>query len=85
MRKNNNNYKFVDSLIINDATYIDYLERLKKVALSIFEWVNLPSSMNARWLERSLYYNGQCALLKDKKYGFINTNCSEVVLCQSNR
>lgn len=76
MRKNNNNYKFVDSLIINDATYIDYLERLKKVALSIFEWVNLPSSMNARWLERSLYYNGQCALLKDKKYGFINTNCS---------
>lgn len=78
MKKNNylNNYKFVDSLLVNDATYIDYLERLKKVALSIFEWVNLPSSMNARWLERSLYYNGQCALLKDKKYGFINTNCS---------
>ena len=78
MKKNNylNNYKFVDSLRINDATYIDYLERLKKVALSIFEWKNLPPSMNARWLERSLYYNGQCALLKDKKFGFINTNCT---------
>ena len=70
------NYKFTDSLIVNDQTYIDYLERLKKVALSIFEWVNLPASMNSRWLERSLYYMGMATLLKDKQYGFINTNCS---------
>ena len=40
------NYKFTDNLIVNDQTYIDYLERLKKIALSMFEWVNLPSSMN---------------------------------------
>ena len=70
------NYKFTDSALVNDATYFDYLERLKKIALSMFEWVNLPSSMNARWIERTLYYNGQCALLKDKKYGFINTMCT---------
>lgn len=79
MKKGKNfrdNYKFTDSLRINDATYIDYLERFKRIALSMFEWVNLPKSMNARWLERCLYYNGQVALLKDKKYGFINTNCS---------
>lgn len=75
-RKNNPNYKFTDSLLVNDATYIDYLNRFKKIALSMFEWVNLPESMNARWLERCLYYNGQATLLKDKKYGFINTNCS---------
>ena len=75
-KKNTSNYKFTDSLLVNDATYIDYLNRFKKIALSIFEWVNLPSSMNARWIERCLYYNGKCALLKDKKYGFINTNCS---------
>lgn len=74
-RKRNQNYQFTDSLIINDATYIDYLNRFKRVALSIFEWVNLPASMNAEWLELCLYYNGQCALLKDKNYGFINTNC----------
>lgn len=70
------NFKFVDSLMINNLTYIDYLERFKKVALSIFEWVNLPSSMNAMWLEKSLYYYGMATLLKDKDYGFINTNCS---------
>lgn len=75
-RKNNSNYKFTDSLIVNDATYIDYLNRFKKIALSIFEWVNLPKGMNSRWLERCLYYNGKACLLKDKKYGFINTNVS---------
>ena len=42
------NYQFVDNLLINDATFINYLERFKKVALSVFEWVNLPKSMNAK-------------------------------------
>ena len=70
-----NNYKFIDSALLNDATYMDYLDRFKKVALSIFEWVNLPKSMNARWLEMCLFYKGQASLLKDKEYGFINTNC----------
>lgn len=70
-----NNYKFLDNLMINDATYIDYLERFKKVALSVFEWVNLPKSMNSMYLEKCLYYNGQASILKDKNYGFINTKC----------
>lgn len=71
-----NNYKFTDSLVLNDATFADYLLRFKRIALSVFEWVNLPPSMNAQWLEYCLYYNGMCALLKDEKFGFINTNCS---------
>lgn len=74
--KSRNNYKFQDSAIVNDDTYFDYLNRLKKIALSIFEWVNLPESMDARWLERSLYYNGMATMFKDKQFGFINTNCA---------
>lgn len=70
------NYRFIDSAILNDATYIDYLDRFKKIALSIFEWVNLPRSMNAQYLERCLYYNGMATLLYDEFYGFINTNCA---------
>lgn len=72
----NTNYKFKDSLLVNDLTYLDYLRRFKKVALSVFEWVNLPKSMDAKYLEKCLYYNGMATLLKDKDYGFINTNCS---------
>lgn len=69
------NYKFIDSAIVNDETYFDYVDRLKKIALSIFEWVNLPKSMDARYLEKCLYYYGQAAILKDKNFGFINTKC----------
>ena len=46
-RRKSQNYKFEDSLIVNDATYIDYLNRFKRIALSMFEWVNLPKSMDA--------------------------------------
>lgn len=75
-RKDRNNYKFKDSLELNNATFMDYCNRFRRIALSIFEWVNLPKTMNARYLELCLYYNGKAALLKDKKYGFINTKCA---------
>lgn len=67
------NNKFIDSALVNDATYFDYLERFKKIALSMFEWVNLPSSMNAMFLEKCLYYLGSAALLYDPEVGYINT------------
>lgn len=59
---------------LNDATYVDFLERLKKIAISIFEWQNLPDSMDARRIELALFERGQCAFLKDEFYGLINTN-----------
>ena len=35
MKKQNyrSNYKFIDSAVLNDNTYIDYLERLKRAWL----------------------------------------------------
>ena len=73
MKRNNQNYKFTDSAILNNETFIDYVNRFRRIALSIFEWVNLPKSMDSRYIEMCLYYTGQCAFLKDKTYGFINT------------
>lgn len=79
MRKklNGKNLQMVNTAEINSLTYFDYLNRFKKVALSIFEWVNLPKSMNAQYLEKCLYYYGQAGFLKDKNYGFINTKLSD--------
>lgn len=70
LKKNN---EFKDTMWLNSATYKDYLDRLKKIAVSMFEWVNLPKSMNSRYLELCLYYLGTAALLYDEEYGFINT------------
>lgn len=64
-------------MLLNNQTYVDYLERLKKIALSIYEWVNLPDTMNSRYLEMCLYYKGQGALLYDNNYGFVNTQACD--------
>ena len=71
-----NSREFFESLYNNQATYADYMNRLKKVATSIFEWKNLPESMNERYLEETLFYYGMGAILKDEDYGFINTRCA---------
>lgn len=68
---------FRDAILLNNQTYIDYLERMKKICLSMFEWQNLPTSMNARFIEMCLYYNGQAALLYDDDYGYINTMAAD--------
>lgn len=68
---------FRDAVLMNNDTYIDYLERMKKICLSMFEWQNLPNSMNARFLEMCLFYNGQAALLYSDDYGFINTMAAD--------
>ena len=68
---------FRDAVLMNNQTYIDYLERMKKICLSLFEWEHLPPSMNARFLEMCLYYNGQGAMLYDDDYGYINTMASD--------
>lgn len=71
------NSQFEDAMLLNSRTYIDYLERMKKIALSMFEWINLPDSMNSRYLEMCLYYKGQAALLYDENFGFINTQAAD--------
>ena len=68
---------FRDAILMNNQTYIDYLERMKKICLSMFEWVNLPTSMNSRFLEMCLFYNGQAALLYDDDYGYMNTMAAD--------
>ena len=73
--RNYKNAQFIESAILNDLTFNDYLNRLRRVALSRFKW-KLPNSMNSIYLEKSLFNNGMSALLFDKNYGFINTDCA---------
>ncbi len=68
------NYKYIDSALMNDYTFQDFLHRFERIALSTFEWVNLPESMNERWLERTLYFHGKASVLDTKEYGIINAS-----------
>lgn len=77
LRLNQKNQMFIDSATLNILTYYDYLNRFEKLARSIFEWVNLPKSMNAEYLEKCLYFYGQACFIKHKDYGFINLKVSD--------
>lgn len=74
---NGKNGQFLDSAGLNTMTYFDYLNRFEKVARNVFEWINLPKSMNADYLEKCLYYYGQASIIKDKTFGFINLKASD--------
>lgn len=67
--------QFDDTANLNNLTYLDYYKRLRLLALSMFEWKNLPDSMNARFLEKCLYIYGQAAFVYDEKLGYINLKC----------
>lgn len=68
---------FRDAVLMNSSTYNDYLQRMKKICFSMFEWQNLPPSMNARFLEMCLFYNGQAAMFYDDEMGFINSMAAD--------
>lgn len=66
-----------DAKILNNATYNDYYNRLKLLALSRYEWIGLPDTCNARYLEKILYSAGKAAFVKDERFGFLNLMCAE--------
>lgn len=74
--KNRNNQDVISADILNNFTFIDFFDRLRRVATSIFKWKNLPETMNERWLELCLFYKGIAGILKHDNYGIINTEAS---------
>lgn len=60
-----------------DDAFYDYLDRITKIATSIFKWKNLPDSMDGDWLELCLFWYGQASIVYDEKLGgHINTKCT---------
>ena len=60
---------------LNNATYNDYYNRLRMLALTMFEWENLPDTMNERYLEESLYYFGLACFCNDYRFGWLSLPC----------
>ena len=66
---------FGDSLSQNNKQYGMYLERLTELAISMFEWKNLPDSCDERFLELILFTNGYAVFFKDEDLS--NTGLSD--------
>lgn len=56
---------FGNSLIHNMASYYDYHDRLMELAMSMFEWHDLPDNIDERFLELTLFQDGQAVFFRD--------------------
>lgn len=60
---------FKNSAIANDATFMQYYQRLLELSVSMFEWQNLPSTVDSRFLELGLFERGSMLFLRDEVLG----------------
>lgn len=59
--------QFSESAMRNNGTYGFYLEKLTELAISMFEWKNLPEEIDPRFLELTLFSDGQAVWFKDEE------------------
>lgn len=70
MRRNKDT-AFWESAALNNGTYRQYYNRLVELAISCFEWKNLPETVDPRFMELTLFCDGQCIFFKDEVLGFL--------------
>lgn len=58
------------SAMQNLRTFDYYFSRLMNIAVSIYEWKNLPEQVDPRWLEMSIMTTGMCLFFRDEDAGF---------------
>lgn len=67
--------EFEDSMILNNRTYQQYLQRLTELSISMFEWKNLPPTVDPRYLELHLFENGCVVYFNDDVIGDLCLDC----------
>ena len=72
----NKSREFENSAYKNSELYLYYFNRLKELAISMFEWKNLPSTVDPRFLELTLFNDGQCLFFKDEVMGYLTLQCT---------
>ena len=75
MGKRSGNGLFEESALLNNATYLQYYERLTELSISMFEWQNLPSTVDPRYLDLHLFKNGCMVYFNDDVIGNLCLDC----------
>ena len=68
--------EFWDSGIENSRSFIYYFDRLKELAISMYEWKNLPDSIDPRFLELTLFTEGKAVWFNDEVMGMLALQCA---------
>lgn len=63
--------QFWESATLNNATFRQYYNRLTELSISMFEWKNLPDTVDPRYLELTLFSDGQAVFFEDEVLGYL--------------
>lgn len=66
---------FDESAFLNNRAYTYYVTRFSELALSVFKWENLPDTVDERFLELTLYSEGQAVFFRDEVLGDLCLQC----------
>lgn len=57
---------FLESLELNQITYNHYFNLMKNIWMTLYQWENLPDTMNQRYIENVLFYSSGIAVFNDE-------------------
>ena len=77
MARNKGSREFWESGALNNATYLQYYRRLTELSISMFEWKNLPDSIDPRFMELTLFSEGHAIFFYDDTLGYL---CLQVII-----
>lgn len=60
-----------EAFLQNQITYLQYVNRLTELSISMFDWKNLPDTIDARFLELALFNDGMAVFFKDEVMGYL--------------
>ncbi|UWG06433.1 MAG: Connector [Bacteriophage sp.] len=60
-----------EAFLQNQRTYLQYVNRLTELSISMFDWKNLPETIDARFLELALFNDGMAVFFKDEVMGYL--------------
>ena len=61
------NREFWESAQNNNYSFRQYFNRLAELSISMFEWINVPDSIDTRFLELALFKDGKAIFFKDEE------------------
>lgn len=68
--------QFWESARYNNASFTQYYNRFVELAVSMFEWKNIPDSVDPRYLELCLFSDGKAVFFYDDVLGYLTLRCA---------
>lgn len=65
------NKQYWESANMNNNSFMQYYNRLTELSVSMFEWKNLPETIDPRYLELALFGDGMCVFFEDDVLGYL--------------